>query len=69
MSSLAITVPATLLLAGILLFLVVRAAQRGEFEDSEGPAERMLCDDDRCPEQSPDPDPPPASQRDGPPIC
>lgn len=50
MSFLVVTIPATLLLAGTLLWLVVRAARRGEFEDPEGPAERMLCDDDRCPE-------------------
>jgi cbb3-type cytochrome oxidase maturation protein len=51
MSFLAITIPATLLLSATLLWLVVRAARRGEFEDFEGPAGRMLCDDDRCPER------------------
>jgi len=50
MSFLALTIPATLLLAAVLLWLVVRAARQGEFEDPEGPAERMLFDDDRCPE-------------------
>ena len=54
MSFLGITIPATLLLSASLLWLVVRAARRGDFDDFEGPAERMLCDDDRCPEQPAD---------------
>ncbi len=51
MSFLGITIPATLLLALTLLWLVVRAARRGEFEDPEGPAMRMLWDDDESPER------------------
>jgi len=51
MSSLAITIPATLLLAGVLVALVVRAARRGEYDDWEGPAARMLFDDDTVPER------------------
>jgi len=50
MSSLWIMIPATLLLAGVLLALVVRAASRGEYEDWEGPAARMIFDDDSVPE-------------------
>jgi len=50
MSSLAITIPATLLLAGVLLVLVLRAVRRGELDDLEGPAQRMLLDDDKHPE-------------------
>jgi cbb3-type cytochrome oxidase maturation protein len=50
-SFLGITIPATLLLAVTLLWLVVRAARRGEFEDPEGPAMRMLWDDDESPER------------------
>ncbi len=69
MSFLGITVPATLLLAASLLWLVVRAARRGEFEDFEGPAERMICDDDRCPERPADFDVKPPSLRSEPPIC
>ena len=50
MSSLIVMLPATLLLAGTLLALVVRAARRGEFDDWEGPSARALLDDDATPE-------------------
>ncbi len=51
MSFLAITIPASLLLAGVLLWIVVRSVRRGEFDDWEGPAHRHLEDDDACPER------------------
>jgi cbb3-type cytochrome oxidase maturation protein len=51
MSFLSITIPATLLLAGVLLVLVIRSVRRGELDDMEGPAERHAFDDDRCPER------------------
>jgi cbb3-type cytochrome oxidase maturation protein len=50
-SFLLITIPLTLLLSGALLWLVIRAAREGQFEDWEGPAARMLHDDDRTPER------------------
>lgn len=50
-SSLALTIPATLLLAVALLVLVVRAVLRGEYDDWEGPAARHLLDEDACPER------------------
>jgi cbb3-type cytochrome oxidase maturation protein len=50
MSFLWITIPVTLLLAGGLLALVVRAVSRGDFDDWEGPAARHFLDDDRAPE-------------------
>ncbi len=52
MSFLGITIPATLLLSLVLLALVVRSARRGEFEDPEGPAQRMLLDDDSDPDRA-----------------
>lgn len=51
MSTLAITIPASLLLAGVLLLLVLRAVRRGEFDDWEGPAARHFLDDDTNPER------------------
>lgn len=51
MSFLAVTLPVSLLLAGLLLALVLRAAREGQFEDWEGPAFRHLYDDDHCPER------------------
>ena len=51
MSSLALTIPATLCLAAVLLVLVVRAVRRGEFDDWEGPAARHFLDADGCPER------------------
>ncbi len=54
MSILAITIPMTLLLAGGLLWLVLRAVRRGEFDDWEGPAARHLLDDDTLPERDAD---------------
>jgi cbb3-type cytochrome oxidase maturation protein len=50
-STLALTIPATLLLAGVLVALVIRAVRRGEFDDWEGPAARHFLDADECPER------------------
>ena len=50
MSSLLVTIPVTLLLGAVLLVLVVRAARRGDYDDWEGPAHRMLYDEDSVPE-------------------
>ncbi len=54
MSILGITIPMTLLLAGGLLWLVLRGVRRGEFDDWEGPAARHLLDDDTHPERDAD---------------
>jgi len=61
LTSLWLTIPATLLLAGVLLALVLRAVRRGEYDDWEGPAVRMLYDDDSTPEREGDADPDPSS--------
>ena len=50
MSFLWITIPVSLLVAGTLLALVLRAAGRGDFDDWEGPAARHFLDDDHAPE-------------------
>lgn len=46
-----ITIPATLLLAGSLLGWVVYEVFAGSFDDLEGPAQRVVLDDDRIPER------------------
>jgi cbb3-type cytochrome oxidase maturation protein len=51
MSSFGLTIPATLVLAVILLVLVLRAVRRGEYDDWEGPAARHYLDADACPER------------------
>jgi cbb3-type cytochrome oxidase maturation protein len=50
-SFLSITIPASLLLAAVLLFLVVRVVRAGGFDDWEGPAARHWLDEDTCPER------------------
>ena len=54
MSFLLVTIPVSLLLAGTLLWLVIRAARSGVFDDMEGPAARMHFDDDTTPEREAD---------------
>ena len=54
MSFLWITIPATLLLAFVLLVLVVRSALFGDLDDPDAPAERHLLDRDDTPELPPD---------------
>lgn len=50
MSFLLVTIPVSILLAASLLFLVIRAARSGAFDDWEGPAHRLVFDDDETPE-------------------
>ena len=54
MSFLAVTLPVSLLIAGLMLALVLRAAREGQFDDWEGPAWRHLYDDDATPEREGD---------------
>ena len=58
MSFLSVTIPVSFLLAGVLLFLVIRSARAGGFEDWEGPAMRHHYDDDHLPEVEGEPPPP-----------
>jgi cbb3-type cytochrome oxidase maturation protein len=62
-SFLIVTIPVSFLLAGTLLWLVIRAARSGVFDDMEGPSARMLFDDDTTPER--EPDAPPRSPGEG----
>lgn len=45
MRALLILVPATMGLAGVFVWLFVRAARSGQFDDLDDPPERMLHDD------------------------
>jgi cbb3-type cytochrome oxidase maturation protein len=49
-SFLLLTIPVTLLISAAILLLVLRSVRDGQYEDWEGPAWRMLYDDDRQPE-------------------
>jgi len=53
-SFLLVTIPVSLLLAACLLGLVIHAVRTGGFDDWDGPAMRMLEDDDSQPELDPD---------------
>jgi cbb3-type cytochrome oxidase maturation protein len=54
-SFLLVTIPVSLLLAGSLLWLVVRAVRSGDFDDLDAPAWRHALDDDAAPELDPAP--------------
>jgi cbb3-type cytochrome oxidase maturation protein len=47
---LGITIPISLLLGAIFLVLVIREVRAGGFDDTEGPAHRMIFDDDEVTE-------------------
>jgi cbb3-type cytochrome oxidase maturation protein len=66
MNFLALTLPASILLAAVLLALVLRAARDGHFDDWEGPAYRHHFDDDRYPERDTAPGEPHAPPLPGP---
>lgn len=51
MSFLLLTIPVSLLLGGLFLWIVIREVRSGGFDDWEGPAQRMVFDDDRVPER------------------
>ena len=50
MSFLLVTIPVSLILAGTLVALVIHAVRTGAMDDWDGPALRMIDDDDRDPE-------------------
>ncbi|MCB9743096.1 MAG: cbb3-type cytochrome oxidase assembly protein CcoS [Alphaproteobacteria bacterium] len=45
MNAVVFLLPAALMLGGTFLFLFLRAARSGQFDDLDDPAERMLHDD------------------------
>lgn len=50
MSFLLVTIPVSLLLSACLLAVVIHAIRSGAFDDWDGPAERLVFDDDATPE-------------------
>ena len=54
MSSLYLIIPIVILLVALAVWLFMWAVKSGQFEDMEGPAHRILLDDDLKPEQDKD---------------
>lgn len=50
MSFLLVTIPVSLLLAACLLAFVIHSVRTGAFDDWDGPAHRLVQDDDETPE-------------------
>jgi cbb3-type cytochrome oxidase maturation protein len=47
MESLYLLIPLSLLIVFIAIWIFIRASKTGQFDDLQGPAERILWDDDR----------------------
>ncbi len=47
MESMYILIPISLMLAGIIIYFFWWSGKSGQFDDLEGPAHRILMDDDR----------------------
>lgn len=56
MDILILLIPLSLVLVGIIAWIMLWAAKNGQFDDLEGPAHSILMDDDTPPRSS---DPPP----------
>ncbi|MDH5191623.1 MAG: cbb3-type cytochrome oxidase assembly protein CcoS [Gammaproteobacteria bacterium] len=57
MPSLYLIVPIVILLVALAVWLFMWAVKSGQFEDLEGPAHRILLDDDLKPDQEKDKNP------------
>lgn len=55
MDILILLIPLSLVLVGVIAWIMLWAARNGQFDDLEGPAHSIVMDDDRPPR----PDPPP----------
>ena len=51
MEVLYLLIPLSLLLVGLIVWIFLWAIRSGQFDDLEGPAHRILMDDDDVPEQ------------------
>ena len=54
MSSLYLIIPIVIFLVALAVWLFMWAVKSGQFEDMEGPAHRILLDDDLKPEEKKD---------------
>lgn len=54
MPSLYLIIPIVILLVALAIWLFMWAVKSGQFEDLEGPAHRILLDDDLKPEEDKD---------------
>lgn len=60
MEVLFILLPLSLVLVGLIVWAVVWAARSGQFDDLEGPAHRILMEDEDHPEEQSEGEEPPA---------
>ncbi len=56
MEVLYLLIPLSLLLVGVILWIFLWAIRSGQFDDMEGPAHRILMDDDDIPVEKPEQD-------------
>ncbi|MBT8122724.1 MAG: cbb3-type cytochrome oxidase assembly protein CcoS [Gammaproteobacteria bacterium] len=53
MEVLYLLIPLSLLLVGVIIWIFLWAIRSGQFDDMEGPAHRILMDDDDIPDEQP----------------
>ena len=55
MDILLLLIPLSLVLVGVIAWVMLWAAKRGQFDDLEGPGHSVIMDDDNPPKSSDDP--------------
>lgn len=53
MEVLYLLIPLSLVLVGVIVWIFLWAIRSGQFDDMEGPAHRILMDDDDIPDEQP----------------
>lgn len=53
MEVLYLLIPLSLVLVGVIIWIFLWAIRSGQFDDMEGPAHRILMDDDDIPDEQP----------------
>lgn len=59
MDILILLIPVSLLLVGVIAWVMLWAVKSGQFDDLEGPGHSVVMDDDTPPHANPTPPPPP----------